>query len=420
MDAVVSSPEPCKKVIEVEIPVDQVNEQFEKKLKKYGREVSLPGFRTGKVPAKVIKARFGDSIRAEVIEGLINESYGKACNDHKITPVSSPVIEDLQSDDVNAPITYKASVEVDPEISLSGYKDLDIAVDFEEVTQEEIDGALDNIKSQFAEFSDLSRPIETGDFVTLSYSDFTVDDDTPEEDPAPGLIEVGTAPLDELNSALLGMNQDEEKSITVTFPDSYRMEKFAGKTGSFSIIVKKVQERTLPETDDARILEMAKVDSAEALQERLKKDLQKQKDESAKNSAYEKAIDQILSMDGNDFEVPPARIEAYVKHIREQEARYYPQGNQPSLEEYAERFHETAKKTLKRFRILDYIAQEDKIKPSKEDVDGKIQELADQYNQDFDTIKDMLRQNGATIQIREELKHEKVLDTLIGIIPWPE
>jgi trigger factor len=420
VDTVVKSPESCKKTIEVEIPVDDVNRKFEEKVKKYGKEVRLPGFRAGKIPAKIIKSRFGDSIRAEVIESLINETYTKACADNKINPVSQPVIEDLKTEDESAPVSYKAVVEVDPEIDITDYKDLGISPEEEATTEEDINSALENIKSQFAEFSDRDRPAQEGDFVTVKYSEFTLDGEKSDESPAPQFIEVGKSPLKELDDTLKGMSQDEEAQISLTFPTDFAREDMAGKNAEFTVIVEKVQERRLPDTDDKKILEMAQVNTEDELIERIRKDIEKQKESTAKNTAYDKAIDAILAREGNDFDVPSSRVDAYIQHVMKQEERYYPQGNQPSAEEYRSRFEDTAKKTLKRFRILDHIAKKEKIKATKEEVDARIQELADQYNQDFDVIKDTLRQNGTTIQLREDIKHEKVLDTLIGKNEWPK
>ncbi|MGM0443784.1 MAG: trigger factor [Fibrobacterota bacterium] len=419
MDAVVKSPESCKRVIEVEVPADEVNSQFDQQVKKYKKDITLPGFRAGKVPVALIKSRYGDSIRAEVIESVVNEAYQKACTDNKINPVSQPVIDDMKADNPEEPVVFTATVEVDPDIEITDYKDLGITVDFEDVSDDELKDALENVRMQFADFEDLDRPAEKGDFVTLKYSDFTVDGAPGEGDPAPRMIEVGKSPLPELDEALVGMSRDEEKTVSLTFPDDFRIEKIAGKSGEFTVIVENVQERKLPSLDDEKILSMAQVESEDDLVKRVKDDLKKKKDEQTRNEAYDKAVDAILAKEGNDFEVPESRIAAYIEHIMQQEKQYYPNGGQPSFEEYLARFRDTAARSIKRFRILDFIAAAEKIKATKEEVDAKIQEIADQYNQDFDTVKDVLRRNGSTIQLREDLKQEKVLDVLVGLKEWP-
>ncbi len=417
MSAVVNAPETWKRVIEVEIPVEDITKKSDQKVKKYQKEIKLPGFRAGKVPVKMINSRFGESIRAEVIEELINETYGKACADNKIEPVSQPVIEDVKAENADEPVSYKATVEVDPEIEITNYLDFGVTVEIEPTEDKDIDEAAENIRMRFAEFADLDTPAKEGDFVTLSYSDIKVDgEEKTGFTPAPQMFAIGEAPISELDEALKGMKVDEEKLVSVSYPADYRVDEYASKDGSFSVIVNKVQERSLPELDAEKVLQMAQVESVEDLKNRLREDITKHKSEEGKNKAYDIVIDKIL--ENNDFVVPESRVKSYIAHIMQQEQAYFPNGGQPSVDEYVERYREVAEKSLKRFRILDFIAKEQKVKATKEEVDARIQELATQYNQEFETVKAALRKNGTTIQIREDIKQEKTLEMLVGLQPW--
>ncbi len=418
MKATVTSPESWKKVIAVEIPAEDVNAEFDKKVKKYSKEISVPGFRKGKVPTKIVISRFGDSIRGEIVEEMMNNGYRDACVENKLNPVSDPIIEDVKSED-DAPISFTATVEVDPEIEIVDYKGLDVTIAIEETEDKDIDDAITAIREQYATFTPAEGAAAEGHVVTVEYSEVTVDGEAAEGFfPAPQMVEVGKAPLAELNEALAGMSADEEKTLTVTYPEDFRIEEVAGKSGEFTVVVKNVQNKELLELTEEFIKETLKMDDEAALREAIRKDIEKNKEANGKNKAYDEAIDKIL--DKNDFDVPPARINHYISHIMNDESKYYPNGNQPSMEEYVERYTEVASKSLKRFRILDFIAKAEKIKATQDEVDVKIKEIADQYQQPFETVKAAFRQNGTTVQIREDVKESKALECLVGAAEWPE
>lgn len=416
MKATVTSPESWKKEISIEIPSSDVDSSFQEKINKYKKEVNLPGFRPGKVPVKLIEQRFGDSIRGEVIDELMNKAYQTACTENKITPIAEPVISDVKIED-GSDVNFKATVEVDPEIEITDYRDLGVKVVVEDTTDAEIDDAINNIREQYAEFSDLDSESKEGTVLTIKYQDVRLDGDDAEGfSPAPQMVEIGKAPIDALNGELTGLNVGDEKSITVEIPADFRIPEASGKKCEFTAIIEKVQEKTLPEINDD-LAKKLNFDTVEILRTAVIEDIKKHKENNAKGKAQDEAIDLILAK--NDFEVPATRITHYINHIMKEEERYYPNGGMPSLEEYTEKYTEVAKKSLKRFRILDAIAKTEKVKATQEEVDAKIQEIADQYQQPFDTIKQAFRQNGTTVQIREDVKEGKTLDALIGLAEWP-
>ncbi len=418
MKATVTSPESWKKVIEVEIPAETITAQFDKKVKKYSKEVNVPGFRKGKIPAKIVIARFGDNIRGEVTEEAMNNAFRDACVENKITPVSDPVIEDVKAE-ADAPVSFKATVEVDPEIEIKDYKSVDVTIAIEETEDKDVDEAIVAIKDQYAEHTPSEEAAVEGNVITLAYSDVTVDGETMEGFmPAPQMVEVGKAPLAELNEALVGVSLDDEKTITATFPEDFRIQEVAGKTSEFTFVVGGVQVKHPAELTDEFVKETLKFDNEAALRDAIRADITKHKEQNGKNKAYDEAIDKIL--ENNDFAIPEARITHYIGHIMKDEAKYYPNGGQPTFEQYLEQYKEVAEKSLKRFRILDFIATAEKIKATQEEVDVRIQEIADQYQQPFETVKAAFRQNGTTVQIREDLKESKALECLIGAAEWPE
>lgn len=418
MKATVTSPESWKKIIEVEIPVADITTQVDKKVAKYAREASVPGFRKGKVPTTIIRARFGDSIRGEVIEELMNNAYRDACIEHKINPVSDPVIENVKAEG-DAPISFTATVEVDPEIVVVDYKNLNVTVAIETTEDKDVEDALAAIADQYSTFAPAEGVATEGQVATVSYSDVTVEGESLVGFlPAPQMVEIGKAPIAELNDELKGMSVGESKSVSLTYPADFRIEEVAGKTGEFTFAVTAIQNKTQADLTDEFVKETLNFENLDALKVAIRADIEKNKEEAGKNKAFDEAIDKILEK--NDFAVPPTRISHYISHIMKDEARYYPNGNQPSFADYLDRYREVAEKSLKRFRILDYIANTEKVKATQDEVDLKIKAIADQYNQPFETVKAAFRQNGTTVQIREDIKEGKALECLVGLSEWPE
>ena len=418
MKATVTEPKTWQRVIEVEIPAADVDAKYDEKLKKYKKEIKLPGFRPGKVPVKILNSRFGESIREESVDELMNSAYQDALKENKIVPVAEAKITDVKADDKEQPISFKLEVEVDPEIEIKDYKNLKIKLETKKVTDKDIDKAVEDIRERMAEFKAVERKSKKGDILTLEYSETSVDGEKKENfSPAPQKIELGTCVLKEFDKELVGLGVDDAKEVAVKFPKDYRDSEIAGKSGEVKIVVKAVEEKVIPEMNEEFFKKLGDFKDLDALKVRIREDMEAGNLQSAKTVAYEKAIDKIIEK--NDFEVPPARLEYYLEKIAEDESKYYPDGQKPDMEDVKKRHTETGIKALKQYRIIDYIAKAEKIKAKQSAVDEKIKAIAEQYHQPFEEIKKVFRQNGTVIKIREEVKEEMTLDALIGEIPWP-
>ena len=177
--------------------------------------------------------------------------------------------------------------------------------------------------------------------------------------------------------------------------------------------MKAVQEKVLPEVASF-LKQLGDFENEAALRAELRKRLEHDALEQAKNEAYNRAIDLIIK--GNHFEVPPSRIEAFIDYLMEQAKNERRPGEAlPSREDVDNRYHDVAIRTIKRQRIIDFIATKEKIAATQEEVDAEIRRLAEQYKQTFDTLKQTLRQNGTTLRIREDIRERKTLDFLVEL-----
>jgi trigger factor len=219
--------------------------------------------------------------------------------------------------------------------------------------------------------------------------------------------------IKDFDKGLVGHTAGEIVVISMKFPKDYADKEVAGKSGEFTIKITAVQEKKFPPVSSF-LKQLGDFENEEALRAELLKRLEHDALEQAKSGAYTEAIDALIK--DNPFEVPPSRIETFFDYLMEQaKAERRPGEPLPTREEVANRYREVAVRTIKRQRIIDYIATKEKIAATQEEVDAEIRRLAERYKQPFDTIKQTLRQNGTTIRIRDDLREQKTLDFLVTL-----
>ncbi|NLG17277.1 MAG: trigger factor [Fibrobacter sp.] len=415
MKATVSEPESWKRILEIEIPEQEVQSAFDQKLSKVKKDIKLPGFRPGKIPLTIIKQRFGGAIRAEVVDELIQKSYKDACDENKITPVSPANVTDMKAPEWEA-IHITVETQVDPEIEIKGYDKLKVKSSPKKIKDSDVDDALSQLRERFAEFKDVEREAKKGDFLSYEYLKVSIDGQERPDIKNPNYpIELGGENrIKDFDKGLIGHSANDIVDLDINFPEDYPDADVAGKGGQFQIKIIAVQEKVLPELNEEFFKKLGGEMKDEAgLREQLKKNIEEEEKNKAKNEAYNKAIDKLI--ENNPFEVPPARVEQFIDYMQQEATRYQRPGTAaPTREELESRYNDTAVRSIKRQRIIEFIADKENIKATQEEVDKEIQRLADIYNQPFEELKQNFRKNGTTLRIRDDLKEQKTLDYLIG------
>lgn len=414
MKSTVSQPESWKRVIEIEIPQEEVQSAFDQKLNKYKKDLKLPGFRPGKIPVSIIKQRFGHSIREEVIDELIQKSYKDACEENKIFPVSPAKLNDLDAPE-NGPVHISIETQVDPEIEIKGYNKLKIKASPKKIKDSDVDDSIEQLRERFAEFKPVEREAKKGDFISYEYLKVVIDgqERTDIKNPEYPVEIGGENRVKDFDKGLIGHSAGDIVDLDIKFPDDYPDSEVAGKGGQFQIKVVAVQEKVLPELNEEFLKKLGDFKDEAALREQIRNNLEAEEKNRSKNEAYNKAIDKLI--DDNPFDVPPARIEQFIDYMQQEAMRYQRPGTAaPSREELESRYTETAIRAIKRQRILDYVAAKENIKATQEDVDKEIQRLAEIYNHPFEELKQTFRKNGTTLKIRDDIREQKTLDYLIG------
>ncbi|MGB7568449.1 MAG: trigger factor [Chitinivibrionales bacterium] len=409
----ISEPESYKRVLEIEVPKDEVEGLYNEKINTYKKKLTLPGFRPGKIPLSLVKSRFGKGVYAETVEDLIQKNFELACKEHNINPVNKGKIDAIKADE-GTDVSFTIEAEVDPEIEITGYEKLKIKASLNKIKDEDVEKALEDLRERNAKFIDVDRPSRKGDSVTIEYVKVVVDGEERKDFKNPAYpIELGKGQIKDFDKGLIGHNAGELVELTIKFPKDFSGEQLSGKVGNFTIKITKVSEKELPEPDGEFLKKLGTFETLDGLKEQLRKDLERQDLERAKNEAYNRAIDVLIK--DNPFDIPPSRVEDYIDHLLEEAARYRRVNEPaPSREEAARKYHDSAVRALKRYRIIEFISSKEKIKATQEEVDGEIGKIAAMYNQPFDQVKQAFRQNGTTNRVRADLREQKTLDFLIG------
>jgi len=410
----VLEPETWKRVIEFEISEEEVNAAVSAKLNEYRRDARLPGFRQGKVPVNVIKQRFGGAARAEVIEDTVKDAYKAACDEHKIEPVSGAALTDMKSD-AGEPLRFTIETEIDPAIEIKDYDKLKIKPKIKKIKDTDVEESFQKLLDRFAEFENVERASKKGDYVRIEYRKVIIDgaERTDIQNPAYP-FEVGAAnALKEFDKGLTGVSAGDEVEIVVKFPKEYADQSAAGKAGEFLITVVSVQEKILPETNEAFLKKLGGFETVDDLKEEMRKGLEAEEEKKAKREAHNEIIEALAN--NNPFDVPPSKVETFIEMTFEDYVRDSGIKPEPEMrEEFAREFRSSAIMALKRIRIIDYVAEKEKIKATQEEVDREIERMAQMYGHDFAQLKQTFRKNGTTNRIRLEIREQKTLDFLTG------
>jgi trigger factor len=303
---------------DVEVGVAQVTTELEKAYSQVARTAKVRGFRPGKAPRKVLSHLYGARIAADVAQKLVDETFPQAVTDQKLQPVTSPAVE-AQGVEENKPFSYKARVEVLPEITGVSYEGLGAKRPKVEVSEEAITAELDTLRRAHSSLQppNPARPSANGDTVRIDFV-VSVDGETIEDAGATDFqVELGAGTLlPQIEEATLGKNIGDASSAEIEMPAQHPHPKLKGKTAKFAITVQDVKERVLPAADDEFAKDVGEFETLDALKADIKKKLEAQAKEQSDNQLAEQLVMELVK--ANPVPVPPSLVERQMR-ITEQE-----------------------------------------------------------------------------------------------------
>jgi len=406
----------CRRELDLEIPAEEVFKSTEKVAKDFAKIARVPGFRPGKAPISLIKRRFAEEIKSEVLQNLVPETVEKAVAEQKLTPISQPQVDKLEFNE-GQPVKFRATFDVLPEFALSNYKNLQIEMPEMTITDEDINKALAEMQQRAAAFAPVEgRAVQNDDFVQVKLHG------TPEGggDPLQAdsvLCHVGAEEtMEPFNENLRGANVGDHKDFDVNYPADYPDAKLAGKLFHYSVDVLGIKTKKLPELNDEFAKDVSDATSLDELKTKIRESLEHERDHRQKDLQREKIIEQLVKL--HDFPVPDSlvehqmdvRLERVVRSLAQQGVD--PRAVNVDWVSLRRRQEERAKDDVKAELIIDRIATEEKIDVADEEVDHELAHMAGHSGESAEAIRARLTKQGALDRMKAKLRSDKTIDWL--------
>jgi trigger factor len=406
--------------LSVEVDESEFDKAIDVAFRKIAQEVRIPGFRPGKAPRKILEARLGSDVgREQALRDALPDFYVDAVREHEVDVIAAPEIE-ITAGQEDGPVVFDAVVEVRPRIEVPGYGALRVEVPSPEATDEEIDAQVDRLREQFAELAEVDRAVQDGDVVTISIHGQEAND-AGEVEPVPGLqaddyaYRVGAGSISaELDSQL----------VAAKIGDALAFEgELAGteRNVDFTVLVKKVQERVLPEVTDEWANEVSEFDTVEELRADLSDRLANVRKLQASLALREKTVEALVQL--VDDEAPEPLVQQEMSHrlqdlsmrlsAQGMDAGQYLEATGRSQEELVDELKEAGTQAVKADLALRAVADAEEIEVDDEDVDAEVDALAARLRQKPDKVRAQLVRNDQLSAIRSDLRTRKALEWLL-------
>lgn len=411
----VTAPESWKRQIKVNVDQRFFDGEYAKNLREARKKHARPGFRKGKVPMGMVEKDLGGEVRMQTLDDIIPKAYETAMVEHKLHPVSDPVLENMKMDE-GEPIELDLSVEVRPQIEPVGYNELPLTERKAELPDGAVDEIMERLRESRAVWEKVDRPANDGDRANI---DITPLSETGEADPAKKVenyaFEVGAdGNFDEFNAALKGAVAGDHREITVTYPDDYFTAELKGKTMSYQLEVREVAEKILPTLDDAFAANLLDGQTLLELRAKTRTELQNEEDEKVKQEINDEVLD--LLIERNPVDLPPSLVNQYLDAgVKDFKSRAEGMGREvgdAEMAAYREGGRETAKKSLKAMLITEAIRRHEKIEVGLEQINKHLDKIAQENGFPAEEYRDYMARSGQIERLAHDLAEQMTLDLI--------
>ena len=384
----------------IEASAEDLEKAIEKAYQKQKKQISIPGFRKGKVPRQMVEKMYGKAVFYEdAANELIPDAYEKALEECEEDIVSSPKIEVTQIE-AGKPFVFTATVALKPEVKLGKYKGVKVDKIDVEVTDADVDAEINKEREKNARNITVEdRAVKDGDITTLDFEGFVdgVAFDGGKGENYPLTIGSG-AFIPGFEEQLVGAEIGKEVEVKVTFPEDYQAENLKGKDAVFKCTVKEIKEKQLPELDDEFAGEVSEFDTLAEYKEDVKKTLTEKKQKDAKNAKENAAVDAAVAV--CEMEIPEAMLETQQKQMLDEFAQrismqgltmeQYFQFTGFSYQQMFEQVKPQAEERIKARLVLEAIAKAENLEATEEEYEKELQNMADIYQMELDKVKELL------------------------------
>lgn len=407
--------------LNVEIPANIVTGAFDKIYKQIQKDAHIKGFRPGKAPLATVKSLYGDRVRQDVAQDLIQHHYTRAIIEHKLNPVSFPEFDFTVPVD-NEAFSFSAHFEIRPEVTLTMYEGIEVEKEAFSFDDKKVDEVIENIKNSNAEWNDLleDRPAQTGDMSIIDFEGFVDGKPLPQGSGTDFPLELGSHRfIDGFEEGIVGMKVGAQKTLNLKFPDQYQAADLSGKPVEFKVTLKKLKKKSLPELTPEFLKEKmgGGIESLEKLRENIKGDLERNERTRIENDFKNRMLKTLVKL--NPMDVPQSLLKEQKESlVQDMQQRMSQQGlGEDQFAEYAQKwdadFEATAKEMLQSGFIIDAIAKKHDLSWTEADLEKKYQEYATQTGIDLARIKEFYSRPEQSQKLSYMITEEKVMEHLM-------
>ena len=406
----------CRRELELEIPAETVQKAVERVAKEFARLARVPGFRPGKAPITLIRRRFAEDIKSEVLQSLVPEQIERAVSENKMVPITQPQVDKVDFGE-NGPVKFRASFEVLPNFDLGQYKDLEVEIVDVKIEDADVDKALEELRDRAATFVLVEgRVIADGDYAQLKLKGIPVGGGETLEAESVLCHVGGEETMDAFNEHLRGASAGDHKNFDVPYPADYPDPKLQGKTYSYAVEVLGIKEKKRPDLTDEFAKDLGEGQTLDELRAKIRENLEAARAHKLKEQTRDKLLAQIVG--SHDFPVPEALVEHQMDQLLERTVRSLAsQGVDPravNVDWVALRSRQKDRSIgdVKAELLLDRIATAENIDVTEEDMEKEIASFAERSGESATAVRANLTRQGALDRMKSKLRSEKTLDWL--------
>jgi trigger factor len=393
--------------IKVTVPADRVEQEFSSRIKRLSGQVKLPGFRPGKVPAKVVEQKYGKQVMNELATELIQSTYQEALDQEQLRPAGGPKIEPVKPER-GKELAYTAEFEVYPEIDKADLDGVSVKRPVCEIADEDIDRTIETLRKQRTVWTDVDRSAKSGDQVVIDFLGKIDGEAFAGGEAKDYALELGSGSfIPGFEDSLVGANSGDEKHIDVTFPENYQAEHLAGKPATFEVQVKAVKEASLPEVDEAFVkglgIEEGGVDK---FRSEVRTNLEREMRQRLRSLLNTRVVEALL--DRNPLEIPEALIIEELGRAQQIAAQSGRTMTKPSDAD-----REAAKRRVATGLIFAEVMQKEGLQADSDRVQAQVDEMASEYDNPEEFKKWLFSEPTRLREIQGIVLEEQVVETLL-------
>ncbi|MDB4878058.1 MAG: Trigger factor [Gemmatimonadetes bacterium] len=393
-----------ERLIEVRVPVETVREAEEQAAKRYATSVRLPGFRPGKAPAAMVKKRFKDAIRQQVVESLVQEAFKEVIDREHLDVASQPHVHDLKFEE-GQPLSFELHVEIRPTIELGKTQGFRVARNHAPVTDDSVREQIEQIRDQKASWAPVEDQPAPGDMVRVELTTADESGEFPEAREYPLVLGQAQA-IAGVEELIMELKPGEKAERSVRWPEDFPDEAQRGKTKPVRVHLLDVKRKSLPALDDAFAREVGDFESLDGLMATVRKDLEEHSTREADAGVRKQLLDQIA--ESNPFDIPASWVNQLIDGYMQQY-----QIPEEERERFRAEFRPIAEGQVRRDLIIETIADREGLKSTEADIDQRVADVASKRGADPGQVYSSLQKAGRLREIEQSITEEKVFSWLM-------